>query len=251
MKPDFEINKYVERYIDNEMTANELEWFEKEMDGNHHLLHETNLRININNAIREKDVIDLRAKLDDITSAQNSKTSRLRTFYLKGSKYATAAAIVVFVLIGAFLLYNNRSLSSDQLYQKYYEPYEASYNLRSGSVELNNELYKAMSKYQNKEFKEAIALFEKILEQDKSRVGLHLYSGLSHMELEQFQKASNDFSVIIEKDYQLYLDQAEWYLAFCYLMTDNTIKAKEAFNAIASSESYYKKEAGKILRHIN
>lgn len=255
MKSNPEYSRYIERYLDEEMADGELKWFESELDGNPGLLHETNLRSDINAAIAQHDVIDLRTQLEGLFNEQLNDQPKTRTstlvFLNTYAKYVAAAMVALFIAVGSILYMNNKTMTSQEIYQEFYEPYNAGFNLRSADAGVSEELRMAMTKYQEKDFQEALVLFEKILDQDASRVGLKLYSGISHMELEQYKKANENFSAIIDENYALYMEQAEWYLAFCYLMTGDNENAHEAFEAIAQSDSHYSKQANKILKRLN
>jgi len=109
---------------------------------------------------------------------------------------------------------------------------------------------KAMETYQNREFDRAIELFEEVLAQDVSRMDANLMSGISKIETERYGDAATNFRRIIDHRDNMFLDQAEWYLALSYLMTDETEKATALFEQIAGEEGTYRKEARKILRKI-
>ena len=71
------------------------------------------------------------------------------------------------------------------------------------------------------------------------------------MEIKRYNDANKSFRKIIDGNYILYLEQAEWYLAFCYLMTDNREKAREQFTLIENRKGYYQDKAKRILKRIN
>jgi hypothetical protein len=250
MKPKFGYTRYIERYLDDEMVADEINWFEKELEENPDLLIETNLRSDINAAIAQHDVIDLRTRLDGLFNEQPKTQTSFIWFIHSYGKYIAAAMVALFIAIGSIMYLNNKPLTSAEIYREFYEPYNAGFNFRSSDSQFSNDLRMAMTKYQEEKFSEALVLFEKVLEQDASGIGLKLYSGISHMELEQFNQANEDFSAIIKNNYSLYIEQAEWYLSFCYLMTGKKDKARELFGAIARSDSYYHKEAKKIIKRL-
>jgi len=111
-------------------------------------------------------------------------------------------------------------------------------------------LRSAMEMYEQKDYAKAIVMFKNILQKDASRIGLNLYTGISHMEINEYQQAGKSFKNVIKNKQSLYFDQAEWYLGFCYLKTGNREKAKEQFMKIASSKSYYRDKAKKIIAHM-
>jgi pentatricopeptide repeat protein len=55
---------------------------------------------------------------------------------------------------------------------------------------------------------------------------------------------------VIDDKNNLYIDQAQWYLALCYLNTNETDKAKQLFKLIVKEGGIYKDDAKKIIRGL-
>jgi thioredoxin-like negative regulator of GroEL len=70
------------------------------------------------------------------------------------------------------------------------------------------------------------------------------------MEVEKYQKATHSFQTIITDNNNLFIEQAEWYLAMCYLKTEDNTKAKEMLDQLIKKESYYKEMAKKIKNEL-
>ncbi|KPK82770.1 MAG: hypothetical protein AMS27_13995, partial [Bacteroides sp. SM23_62_1] len=100
------------------------------------------------------------------------------------------------------------------------------------------------------QYREAIVLFEKLLETDPGNMATTLYSGISYMEVDEYNKADRSFSKIIAHNDNLFIEQAEWYLGFCYLMTNESDKARKHFEKIANSNSSYRDKASGIVKKI-
>ena len=75
--------------------------------------------------------------------------------------------------------------------------------------------------------------------------------GNSHYALKQYEEAKPDFETVEKDESSLFRDEAIWYLADCYLKTNERDKAIENLKNIAASESNHKKQAAKILRKLN
>jgi TolA-binding protein len=78
----------------------------------------------------------------------------------------------------------------------------------------------------------------------------NLYSGISYLETEQYSKAENRFGTIIDHNDNLYIEQAEGYLGFCYLQTGKNLEARAHFKEISKGEGSFNKKARKIMRNI-
>ena len=86
MKNDLNYAEFIERYLDGEMGKDEQIWFENELDANPELQKELELRRNINCAIQEKEVMQLRSQLEEICSSpcKRETTVRKKTVALLG-----------------------------------------------------------------------------------------------------------------------------------------------------------------------
>jgi hypothetical protein len=71
VKPQFS-SEDVDRYIDGELTGSELEQFEKELFQNSSLKQEVELHLEVEKAIREKDIFNLRNQLSHIIQTETS-----------------------------------------------------------------------------------------------------------------------------------------------------------------------------------
>jgi hypothetical protein len=253
MKNNLNFDEFIERYLDGEMGTHEKIWFEKELDSNPGLQKELELRKNINSAIQEKDVMELRGQLEEVyLSPEHQETIVKRSTTTFNRKMLVLVSAISILVVGSLLilLLKSNSYTKEEIYAMYYRPYEATLNFRSADTDINRDLRTAMQYYENRDFRNALVLFEKILSEDDSRIGLNLYSGISHMEINEFDNAHSKFQKIVDHKYNLYIEQAEWYLGFCYLMTDNTEKATMQFKEIAEKDGYYSHKAIEILNKL-
>lgn len=250
MKQDLNYSKFIERYLQGEMDPEELKWFEKEIEGNIHLNEEIDLRKKVDMVLSDRDLIDLKLQLEQIHLEISEVTEKgkgaIRKIYRR--VYYTAGALALLV-IGLSLYMYNRDFSNSKILQEYYLPATASANFRSSGAD-NLELVKAMELYQEKKFEKAIALFEKILAKDSTKIGVNLYSGISHMEIQEYNKANERFQRILNNQPNPFVESAKWYLGMCYIMTNNRDKAAEQFEILADNKGYYQSEAKRILRRI-
>lgn len=252
MKQEMNYSRYVDRYLEGVMKNAELIWFEKELDGNKELQREINMQRKLNSVIIDKDTIALQNQLNSIH--KRAYGSIIPSFHVSKSARAvlyTSACIAVTLVLSVLFLTKNLNNSPDKLYARYYKPADISMSFRSSGSVLNNDLRSAMSLYDNRKYNEAINLFEKILKEDASRVGLNLYSGISHMEIKQYAEANASFKKVIDQKANAFVESATWYLGLCYLKTNDKDKAKEIFAGIANSGGYYKKDAKNILKSLN
>jgi tetratricopeptide (TPR) repeat protein len=250
MRQDINYNEFIERYLQGEMSPEEKVWFEKEIEGNHQLHNEIDLHNRVNNVLADKELIDLKMKLEqihqEIYEVTEDGKSEIRRIYRR--VYYTSGVIVL-VAVGLFLFMFTRNFSSSKLIDDYYSPTSASVDFRSAGEE-KDQLTTAMKLYNNKEYVRAIALFEEILKHDSTKIGINLYSGISHMEIKEYTKANERFQQILYNQPNPFVESAKWYLGMCYLMTNNRDKAEEQFESLADSKGFYQSDARRILRRI-
>lgn len=244
--------QFIQPFLDGELSREELDWFSKELESNAVLAEDIRLYREVDNAIREQDVMDLRDQLDVIhnsigdPSAEPARQSR----YRKVLSYAAIASLAILLSLGVLLKVQHNKLTNDQIFEKHYEPYEVTMIYRSAESDYQKALSQAMTRYEAKDYIGAIELFENILAKDPADMASSLYSGISYMETEQYSKADTKFRKIINHNDNLFVEQAEWYLGFCYLHTGQNLEAREQFKEIAASDGSYSKKAKKIMRSI-
>ena len=223
--------------------------FEEELNKDPVLREEFELFQSVDKALADTEVIDLRMKLNELHS-EILETTRVKTKsrYQK-LRYASYAATIA-IIIGFTLMKLLSVGDANRIFEKYYQPYEVTSINRSGAVEADISILKAMEKYQNRQYREAVLMFEKILDKDPGQMATRFYSGISYMEIEEYKKAGNSFSLVIDHKNNLYIEQAEWFLGFCYLKTEEKEKAIKQFAEIAESNSFYSEKARKILKKL-
>lgn len=244
--------RIIDRYLDGDLNGLELQTLEKELDSSPELRKELRLQREINAALAEKEVLDLRAQLKVIHRSLEPVPERNMARKLVHSKLARIAAASVVLLIAIAVLTNNftgNRVNYDKIFNKYYETYKP-LNVRSGFSEIDKMYRNALTAYQKEDYEKALTLFEEVLELDQSRMEANLMTGVSNMELDEYEEANSSFRKVINHNDNLFIEHAEWYIGFCYIKTDNTDKAIMQFARIASGNSLNKDEAKRILRKI-
>lgn len=245
-------NKIVDEYIYGELDIDEMQHFEQSINTESNPKKEYLLYTDINQAILEEDVMLLRESLDAMyKEVHETKIKKLPIEFPKRKVYYAAASIALLIATGGMVYeYSKPSLNNNAIYDKYFAPYEVSVTYRSGNEEVDRILIKALEEYENQDYRNAVQLFEKVLEKRSADFAANLYSGISLMETEKYQKATNSFQTIITHNNNLFIEQAKWYLAMCYIKTGQTKKAEITLNELVAIDSYYKKPAKKVLNDL-
>jgi len=241
---------FIERYNSGEMTDAEKQWFTKELESNEKLRNEVNLRRSTDEILKNQNVMNLRNKLSEIEkqraeAANHSKGSN-KIGYIK-----YAAIFAGLVIIGSLVIFPAKKLSNEDIVRKYYKAYEATTNQRSVSqIGTDADFTLALEYYNTHDYDKAEILFSKVLEKRPNDMQTALLKGVSNFEEKKYPDAKQSFVKVIDDKNNLYIDQAKWYLALCYLNNNETIKAKELFKIIEKESGIYQEDAKKIVRSL-
>ena len=239
---------FIERYNAGEMSEAEVQWFQKELDGNEKLRNEVNLRKRTEKILENQDIISLRKKLSLIEKRRESSVpvkSSKTPGYLK-----YAAAIAVLVLIGSITMFSGKKLNSDEIIYRYFKAYEPPTTQRSGQIGTNSDFTLALEYYNTHDYENAAILFNKVLQSNPRDMQSVLLNGVSNFEGKKYPEAKQSFSKIINDNNNLFVETANWYLALCYVKTDDREKAVQQLDLIKKEGGIYRDDAKKILRKL-
>ena len=239
----------ISRYLGGELDATEAARFEEDLRRDPELRSDLELYREVDEALADTEIIDFRMQLDEMHTRFAPELyapdrRRLKVF----SQIAATVAVLVVAGFASISLLNRGS--SGSVADRFYKPYELTSVNRSSSDGAERTLQQALEKYQNRDYRAAVELFQIVLTKDPEQMGTMLYNGISYYELAEYTKAGNSFNAVIEQNDNLYIDQAKWYLGFCYLKTEDKEKAIKQFKEIAESKSSYSQKAKAILKKL-
>jgi len=242
--------RQVEEYIDGDLNESEIFAFEKLLSTNHKVKRDYLLSASINEAIVEYDVMELRDTMQDIF-VEEPEVKRLQPAFNRRKMLYAAASVAMVMAVGGAVKYLGHAPDNEDIFQKFYTPYETTISYRSGNTETDRLLLRAMEYYEIHDYNKALLLFEEVLQTRKNDMSLNLYSGISYMEEEQYSNASRSFNEIIDHNDNLFVEQAKWYLSMCYIKTNEGAKAEILLRELIEQKSYYKDMASKVLKDLN
>lgn len=100
----------------------------------------------------------------------------------------------------------------------------------------------------DEKWKQALSRCEEILNTYPDDINAIFYSGFCYYNLQQYQKACDQFSACLQLNWANFNEEATWYLAKSRLANKDKAQAKELFTAIKDNNGYYAKQAEKILK---
>ncbi|MBK8884837.1 MAG: hypothetical protein IPN67_21530 [Bacteroidales bacterium] len=152
-------------------------------------------------------------------------------------------------VIGGTFLYSGKNQGGDVI-DRYYKIYEPPTSQRSGIIEANADFTLALEFYNTNDFANAALFFSKVVESNPKDMQSVLLNGVSNFEDKKYPEAKLSFSTVIADNNNLFIETAKWYLALCYVKTNEKEKAINQLQIITREDGIYSKDAGKILRKL-
>jgi len=242
--------EHIEAYIQGDLTEKETREFEHILDRNQELADEYQLRKDIEDALMDDDLMELKTQVQDMMTEKEKDPHPLVWFKRKAVKGALVGALVLSLSsLGYYAAQVSSPPTNEEIFHKYYQPYSVTITDRSGSDEINTLLTSAMQRYKEREYDQALQLFQRVLTK-REDVAASLYSGISYMEIEKYKQANESFEDVVEDKDNLYLDQARWYMSMCHIRLGNIENARNMLLTLAEESEYYKEKARKVERKL-
>ncbi len=192
--------------------------------------------------IRESSRMQIKSQLVEIENKlpQPGKVISFRP-------WAVGIAATVVLAVVSILLWP-RPTGPQELFAQYFEPYpNVIMPTVRGDLEPDTTLMaKAYRAYDSGDYEKAIRFFEQVGTKDE---GVYLYLGNSYLAIDSTEKAIVCFEKVIS-DFDVFDEQAEWYLGMAYLKTGDLKEAKSLLSIIATKEGPYKIKAERVLPNL-
>jgi tetratricopeptide (TPR) repeat protein len=239
---------FIERFNSLEMNESERQWFLSEMEGNEQLRKEVDMRRQTDNILKKQAVISLRTKLSEIdkTRLERKNSRKIRTTAILRYAAVFAGAAVVTGLI----IFSGQTITSEEIVNQFYTSYEAPSAQRSATSKTNPDYILGLKYYNEQDYRNAASQFAKVLESNPGDMQTHLLSGVSNMEERKYNEAKKSFTTVIADNNNLFIESARWYLALCYVKTEDKDKASHLLVSIKNEGGLYSKDAKKVLRKL-
>ncbi len=246
-----DFSHFIEKYLAGEMGEDEKKWFEKELEGNSNLRSEVNLRRKTDQVLKDQNVISLRNKLSSIERKRKEADIEVRNTHTRKPVYIRYAAVIAaLAVIGSVMLFTGNKTSGDDLVSQLYKSYEPPASQRSGQISENADFTLALEFYNTNDFANAALFFSKVVESNPKDMQSVLLNGVSNFEDQKYPEAKLSFTTVIDDNNNLFIETARWYLALCYVKTNDKDKAISQLTAITDEGGIYSKDARKILRKL-
>jgi len=223
-----------ENYLNNEMSLDERNIFENQLQNDSKLREQFELFKETNQFLElkfSKESIDFKENLKKISSNHFSKKTNTKPKVISiQSKWFSIAALLV-VFMGIWFLSNPGNPS----YLEYNQHENANFVERS---ENNQNVVEAQNYFNAKQYKKANEAFAKIELNGKTDV--QLFYAISLIETNQFDDA-NALLQDISKGESVYVNDAFWYLALASLKQKKYVECKKYVTKITDDSEKYNK----------
>lgn len=238
----------IEKYLDGELQGENLKNFESRLQNDKEFAEDCYLQKVIRDALSDRDIIELREKLDKIKEDFKKEKQRIK---LRKPVFLYSACAIIAILIVSSIFIFNKTYTHDELYEKYYTHYLAGMQTRGEEKDSVDLFVKALKAYDNNQYDEAINLFNQISDTSQADVITKEYfTGLSYMELKKYNEAIIHFSIISDEYQNAFHESIIWYLGLCYLKTNQNQLAIVQFSELINKDSIYKKQASELLDNL-
>ena len=245
-------DEFAEKYSLDLLGKDEKVWFKKEMDQNPGLSEKVAFYKDLSAAIKEDDVLEFRAALNEVGKEYKVSVDRKRVRKLV-IRIGVAAASFLLLIASVFVLLtlNHRHNSPIKVFAEFYNPYKSGVNFRSGTIVSDVKFERAVRYYDSGKYMEAQQVFDSILIANAKNNAALFYSGMVLIELKEYSRAETNFRKVIDQANSLYVQQAEWYRGLCLLVLNDRKNAIRHFSSLASGKGYYSAKAALVLKELN
>jgi predicted Zn-dependent protease len=226
----------ISRYVDGEMTAEELKDFEQQLQQNSELKKEVELYKEVNDVLKQKlhpaaDEMALRETLEEMRNEYFKPKAKIISFK-KVTMWVVSAAAVLLLFVFIW------SPWKQDLYKQFASIEMAPVAERGNAAD--SLLKKATVDFNDKKFNEAIPSFETILKNDTANSYVHYYYAIALLQNDQVNKSRYELIQLYNGN-SLFKYDAAFYMALSYVKVKDNVKAKEWLDKIPAGTDVYDK----------
>lgn len=227
----------ISRYVDGEMTGDELQSFEQLLLQDNALKREVDQFKEVNDTLKtnlhpDEGELALRNTLEKLQQQYFKQQTKVISInkYRKWLAAAVAAAAILVILLW--------SPWKQDLYRQY-----ASIEMTSSAVrgpEADSILQRATENFNEKKFAEAIPLFEALVQLKPESAYTRLHFAIALLESNQIERSRKELTTLYEGN-SLFSYDAAFYMALSYLKEKDKIACKEWLMKIPADAAIYSK----------
>ena len=244
------LKKY-DQYIKGQLSEEEMDTFTKDIVQEH--FEEEQLKN------QWKTILDQDEELQALKNQQASDSPKLVASRPKGIrrfKILFQVAATVLLLIAAGLFFYEAPdpipvLSYAQLTEVHLEKPYSNSGSRSGALESSEIRIQANDAYRQKNYAQAIPLFQELNSLPEKQSSDVFYLGLSHLYLGEYDLAIKNLEIIHSDTGSSLHKESSWFLSLAYLKANQLDAAKNILQNLADSKGWKSQDAQLLLQAIN
>jgi tetratricopeptide (TPR) repeat protein len=247
----------IQKYLNGEMNEAELKKFREDLQQDSGMAKQLDLHLSHGKTFITMDEEAFRKKLNDayqVYSGDDGITGHKSSHHMKKAKLGFVLITTPVMLALLVVIYYQwfRWESNESIFNNFFVSYNSDSASRgitkgTGNTNLTD---KGISLYNNKLYPEACRYFVKTLSESPGNTEAHFYNGLCYIYLNDFDNAIRSFDSVTQQPFSFYHEYARWYLALCYIRTNNNFKAKILLAAIVEEKGFFSENAKKVLGRI-
>lgn len=244
----------IEKFIDNDLSGEEREIFDqriKDSEFNDELRFQERIAKSIHRVHHDELKAGLKAQLADKNYSNDGHVGG----HKKANYIYWAAAVIVFICVGYYAVFNNAVENSPAaLFVSYYKPYPVTTATRGQFDGLN---HPALKKYHVGEYQQAAVMLEELVRdraRDFNESFLQLLLGNCYLNTGRLEEAKHRFLQVKNSGESIFRQHGGWYYALTLLKEDSLHEAASWLKEIETSGSVYSRQARELrskLEEVN
>lgn len=266
----------IDEYLAGELSGKKLEWFQNELKMDAELVQRIELHKKVELLLKESfekedfkqrvlavqkeleeegffdqfkdenDSIDLPAESPEVPVINHPAIYKKLWFR---AAVSVAATVIICVCTWYFAFHKNL-LTGKELFAAHYKAYITTTAVRAENSDAVNLFSRAMQYYDKGEFTQSYKLFDELLAKSAAGPAENFYAGITCIETRNYKRAVSLFNQVIVQNDNIFILQARWYTALCYLGTEDLLSAKSILTKLTSENNVYSSEAAEILSQL-
>lgn len=243
----------IEKYFRGELSEEELQLFHQKLQQD--AAFEQDFRDM--KLVREGVKETARSKALDILQNTEARLSQKETTKINVSMrrlVSIAASLLIIATVSYFAISDRTggSMTGDEVFTAYYEPYiNLRGPVRGENIEINTLSARAYNAYDIKDYSTSANLFNDLLTVEKSAENF-FYSGIANLEAGNLDVAKNNLNTVMN-NYTELREQAQWYLAMTLFKdgAEDEAVANLARLSILKGNSKFVRDSKDVLAELN
>ncbi|MBJ2173232.1 tetratricopeptide repeat protein [Aureibaculum sp. A20] len=231
-------------YFSDSLTAEERQLFNQLLENDTKFKEQFEFEKDLKRAIKEKERIQLKAKLQDFETKLKHKSTPKTSNY---KAWAIAASIAILLSVGWFGYDNFIKLDYNELYSENFQQYpNTSYTITRGDTDDSTER-QAFVAYETGNYKTAIENFEKL--DSNAKEYIDFYKAQTYLELNKINSAKSLFKKVISDNVE-FVAESHWYLALISIKEKDKQSAISYLEQLVTNYDFNKEKAEVLLDHL-